>query len=151
VPNGKSVGHEDFAAKLAWLDALPGALGGDAQLPAVLCGDFNVCPGALDSWNEAAFRGQIFHTDAERQRMQGLLAAGWRDLFRERHPARQAFSWWDYRAGAFHKGQGLRIDLLLATPPVQARAREVEIDRDYRKKQDGLLASDHAPVWADLE
>lgn len=150
VPNGKFTGHDDFAAKLAWLGALPAALAQDTAGPAVLCGDFNVCPAALDSWNEAAFRGQIFHTDAERGCMQALFAAGWRDLFRERNPERQAFSWWDYRAGAFHKGQGLRIDLLLGTAPVLARTRSVEIDRDYRKKQDGLPASDHAPVWAEL-
>jgi exodeoxyribonuclease-3 len=150
VPNGKSTTHEDFAAKLAWLEALPGSVapGGDAG---VLCGDFNVCPGPLDTWNEQAFRGQIFHTDAERARMRALFAAGWCDLFRERHPDRQAFSWWDYRAGAFHQGHGLRIDLLLGTASVLARTRAVEIDREYRKKQDGLSASDHAPVWADLD
>ena len=61
------------------------------------------------------------------------------------------FSWWDYRGGAFHRNLGLRIDFLLATAPVAARVREVEIDREYRKKKDGLTASDHAPVWADLE
>jgi exodeoxyribonuclease-3 len=151
VPNGKSALHDDFAGKLAWLAALPAALAGDETRPSVLAGDFNLCPAALDSWNEAAFHGQIFHTDAERAAIGRLFAAGWRDLFRERHPERQAFSWWDYRAGAFHKGQGLRIDLLLATAPVLARTREAEIDRDYRKKQDGLVPSDHAPVWVELE
>jgi exodeoxyribonuclease-3 len=61
------------------------------------------------------------------------------------------FSWWDYRAGAFHKNQGLRIDLLLATAPVASRAHGAEIDRDYRKKKDGMVASDHAPVLVDVE
>ncbi len=150
VPNGKTTEHDDYAAKLAWLDALADAVAPDTGGPAVLCGDFNVCPGALDSWNEAAFRGQLFHTDAERLRMRRFEGAGWRDLFRECHPERQAFSWWDYRGGAFHRGQGLRIDLALATAPVLARTRAVEIDREYRKKQDGFTASDHAPVWVDL-
>jgi exodeoxyribonuclease-3 len=150
VPNGKTILHEDFATKLAWLEALPAALGADAEQASVLCGDFNLCPGPLDSWNEAAFHGRIFHTEAERKRFEALLAAGWRDLFRERHPERQAFSWWDYRAGSFHKGEGLRIDLVLGSQPVLARLREVEIDREYRKKQDGLIASDHAPVWVEL-
>ena len=71
-------------------------------------------------------------------------------MFRERHPDVQAFTWWDYRGGAFHKREGLRIDLLLATRPVLERVRAVEIDREYRKKQAGLTASDHAPVFADL-
>ena len=73
------------------------------------------------------------------------------DVWRELHPDTQSFSWWDYRGGAFHRKQGLRIDLLLVTRPVLDRVRSVEIDRDYRKKKQGLIASDHAPVWADLE
>jgi exodeoxyribonuclease-3 len=152
VPNGKHVGHADFPAKLAWLDALAEHAGQslDPARPAVLCGDFNVCPAALDSWNEAALRGSIFHTDEERARFARLLAGGLHDAFREKYPALQAFSWWDYRGGAFHRRQGLRIDLVLATPPVMHRVQAVEIDRDWRKKRDALLPSDHAPVVLDL-
>jgi exodeoxyribonuclease-3 len=114
-------------------------------------GDFNVCPAALDSWNEEGLRGRIFHTEEERARFRRLLDWGLRDLFRERNPELRAFSWWDYRAGAFHKGQGLRIDFLLGTTPVLARVKSVTIDRDWRKKQEGLTASDHAPVVAELD
>jgi len=151
-PNGKSVEHEDFPRKLAWYEALAGhwTTTQDPAEPAVLCGDFNVCPTALDSWAGERLAGGIFHTDAERSRFAALLEAGLVDVFRERHPDLQAFSWWDYRGGAFHKKQGLRIDFLLATRPVLERVRHVEIDRDYRKKQDGLTPSDHAPVFADL-
>ncbi len=153
VPNGKHLGHEDFPRKLAWLDALAAHLAATQapERPAVLCGDFNVCPGPLDSWNEAGLAGAIFHTDEERQRLAGLGRQGFRDLFRELHPDTQAFSWWDYRGGAFHRKQGLRIDLLLATEPVLGRTRAVAIDRDWRKKHEGLTPSDHAPVWADLD
>jgi exodeoxyribonuclease-3 len=150
VPNGKHVGHPDFPRKLAWLDALAAHVPAAGE-PAVLCGDFNVCPSALDSWDEASLAGTIFHTAEERARFQRLLDLGFVDLFRARFPDTQAFSWWDYRGGAFHRKQGLRIDLVLATPPVAARARSVEIDREYRKKVDGLTPSDHAPVFADLE
>lgn len=151
-PNGKSVAHPDFPKKLAWLDGLVAHWKecGDPARPAVLGGDFNVCPGPLDSWNEEGLRGHIFHTDEERGRLAALRDAGLVDLFREAHPEQRAFSWWDYRAGAFHRNHGLRIDLLLATPPVDARRRAVEIDRDWRKKHGGLTPSDHAPVWVDL-
>jgi exodeoxyribonuclease-3 len=150
-PNGKQLDHEDYPRKLLWLDALAShGAPKDPSTLAVLCGDFNVCPGPLDSWNEAGLKGHIFHTDAERQRFERLLALGYADVFRELHPDLQAFSWWDYRGGAFHRKQGLRIDFLLATPPALARVKSIEIDREYRKKQDGLTASDHAPVIADL-
>ncbi len=152
VPNGKHVGHEDFPAKLGWLDALAEHLaearrgGGDA----VVCGDFNVCPGPLDSWDEEGLAGSIFHTDEERDRFRRLLASGLVDVFRERHRQARTFSWWDYRGGAFHRNQGLRIDFLLASPELGERVSRVEIDREYRKKKEGLTASDHAPVFMDL-
>jgi exodeoxyribonuclease-3 len=153
VPNGKSVGHEDFARKLAWLDALRQHLDRhqDAVAPTVICGDFNICPQPIDSWNDDALYGSIFHTDEERARIQELLGWGFHDVFRERNPDKQAFSWWDYRAGAFPRGQGLRIDFLLTTGCVVPRLRSAEIDRDYRKKKEGLTPSDHAPVLIDLD
>jgi exodeoxyribonuclease-3 len=153
VPNGKSTAHADFKEKLAWLDALSAYIREthDPGRPAVLCGDFNICPAGIDSWNEEDLAGGIFHTDEERERVQALLQWGFRDLFREIHPDRAAFSWWDYRAGAFHRGHGLRLDLLFATEALRRRVRAVEIDRDWRKKHDGLTPSDHAPVWADLD
>jgi len=151
-PNGKTLSHEDFPRKLIWLDALLTHWRShhDPGQRIVLCGDFNVAPQAIDSWLGDAAEGSLFHTVDERSRLQSLLDLGLYDLYRERHPERQAFSWWDYRGGAFHRGQGLRIDLLLGSGQIRDRLAEVEIDRDYRKKQNGLTASDHAPVYADL-
>ena len=151
-PNGKHTGHDDFPAKLAWFDSLAAYLQATAKAePAALVGgDFNIVPAPIDSYDEAALHGTIFHTDEERARFARLLEAGFADVFRAVHPETQAFSWWDYRGGAFHRKHGLRIDLLLATPAVVARIRHVEIDREFRKKQNGLTPSDHAPVLTDL-
>jgi exodeoxyribonuclease-3 len=152
-PNGKNLEHDDYSRKLAWFDTLATHLAArhDPAGAEVLCGDFNICPTSLDSWNAKAQEGDIFHTEEERKRLQALFDWGLVDLYREKYPEQQEFSWWDYRGGAFHRKQGLRIDFLLATPSVQARCREVFIDRDYRKKKEGLTASDHAPVIADLD
>lgn len=152
-PNGKNLEHDDFPRKLAWLDTLQQHFEQqhDPERPTVLCGDFNICPAPIDSWNEAKLHGSIFHTDEERDRFRALTDWGFHDLFRERFRDEQVFSWWDYRGGAFHRGMGLRIDFLLGTRAVLDRVRSVETDRDYRKKKDGLTASDHAPVIAQLE
>ena len=152
-PNGKSLGHEDFPKKLAWFDDLASHFEqfADREQPTILCGDFNVCPAAIDSHDEERLRGQVFHTKEERKRFQGLLGAGFSDVFRAFYPDQVAFSWWDYRGGAFHRKLGLRIDFLLANPPALARVKAVAIDRDFRKKKNGLTPSDHAPVFADLE
>ena len=90
------------------------------------------------------------HLEAVIAKRRRLLDGGLVDLFRLRYPDEQKFSWWDYRGGAFHRGMGLRIDFLLGTPALCKRTEDVWIDRDYRKKKDGLIASDHAPVIAEL-
>ncbi len=152
-PNGKSTDHDDFPKKLDWFDALRDWAKGfvDSGTATILCGDFNIVPTALDTWDEESFVGSIFHTDEERARLAAVLDVGLRDLYREVEPDTQAFSWWDYRGGAFHRKHGLRIDFLLGTEAVVSRLRGVEIDRDFRKKKEGLTASDHAPVIATLD
>jgi exodeoxyribonuclease-3 len=153
-PNGKHTGHDDYPSKLAWFDSLATHLETvvDPSQPTILCGDFNICPTALDSHHPPEKTAdRIFHTGAERERFHGLLEHGFVDLFRHRHPDERKYSWWDYRDGAFHRYLGLRIDFLLASAPLRDRLRVVGIDRDYRKKPDGLTASDHAPVYADLD
>ena len=151
-PNGKTLDHPDFPVKLAWFDALRDYLAGvDRERAFVIGGDFNVVPAARDCWQGAVADGSIFCTGEERARYRSLLDLGLTDLFRHRYPEEQKFSWWDYRGGSFHRGLGLRIDLLLGTGAVVSRVRHVEIDREYRKKKDGHTASDHAPVFADLD
>lgn len=153
VPNGKSVGHADFPMKLRWLDSLAEHLDRsiDAEKPAIVGGDFNLCPADLDSHAPEAFRGRIFHTDDERTRWVKIKGTKLFDLFREKEPELQSFSWWDYRAGSFHKKQGLRIDFLLGTRGVLERTTKVSIDRDFRKKRNDRIPSDHAPVLAEID
>ena len=150
-PNGKTLEHEDFGRKLVWLDELAAFWSARDVGEGVLCGDFNIVPQPIDSWHGEDAEGKIFHTAEERQRFDAFRQSGLVDLFRDRNRDARAFSWWDYRGGAFRFGHGLRIDFLLATPSVSARVVQVEIDRDFRKKQEGLTASDHAPVIADLD
>ena len=151
-PNGKSVDHDDFERKLAWFDDLRGWLEAsqDPGAPFVLSGDFNVVPAPIDSWNEEELAGRIFHTEEERARLAALRDWGLVDLWRATEPDDPGPSWWDYRAGAFHKRMGLRIDLVLGTAPIAERVEDVHLSRDWRKKIDGLTPSDHAPVWVDL-
>jgi len=153
VPNGKTTAHPDYRVKLGWLESLATYVESraDRDAPLVLGGDFNVCQTDLDSYGGVRFEGHIFHTPPERELLARLRGAGLVDLYRARYPEVAGFSWWDYRAGAFHKNLGMRIDLLWATEPVAKRVQEVYVDRDYRKKgKTGAVPSDHAPVVAVL-
>lgn len=153
IPNGKSIAHADYRMKLGWLDALASFLESraDREAPLLVGGDFNVCWTDMDSYGGVRFKGHIFHTDEERALMDRIRAAGLVDLYRAKYPDTIGYSWWDYRAGSFHKNEGMRLDLLFATKPVAERLTEVYVDRDYRKKgKTGAVPSDHAPVIAVL-
>ena len=150
-PNGKTLEHDDYGRKLKWFESLRAHWQASARPHAILCGDFNIVPDPRDSWQGNTADGEIFHTEAERSRYRALLDTGLVDLFRHHAPDEQAFSWWDYRGGAFHRRHGLRIDLILGTPALTGRLDAATIDREYRKKRGELTASDHAPVIVDLK
>jgi exodeoxyribonuclease III len=154
VPNGRQVGSEFYAAKLAWLADLRRELyeNCDPQEDIVLGGDFNVAPEDADVWDITQFAGATHVTPEERAGLRGVIDFGLVDVVRAQHPGETGpFSWWDYRAGAFHKGEGMRIDLVLASRSLSSRVKGAYIDREARKK--GQLAeapSDHAPVVVDI-
>ena len=150
-PNGKSTQHDDYPNKLRWYDSLASHWESSSHSHRILCGDFNIVPTPEDSWRGDAADGDIFHTQDERKRLAQVLDLGLVDIWRHHNPDTQAFSWWDYRGGAFHRRHGLRIDFILGTTPMLDITEDIVIDRDYRKKQDGLTASDHAPVFADIK
>ncbi len=146
--NGRQVGSEFLTAKLAWYARLRAWLDGrDPEEPLVIGGDFNVAPTDLDVWSPAAFAGATHVTVEERAAFGSLLEWGLVDAYRLHHPEGGRFSWWDYRAGSFHKGEGMRIDHLLATRPLVPRLTAADIDREARKNP---IPSDHAPVVVDL-
>jgi exodeoxyribonuclease-3 len=148
VPNGREVGSDSFVAKLGFLDALGTHAAGLAAQPAVVAGDFNVCPADLDVYDPAAFAGETHVTPDERERLAAVLDGGFVDAYRALHPDEPGFTWWDYRAGHFHKGLGLRIDLTLVSGDLAERVRECGIDRNFRK---GPKPSDHAPLLLELD
>jgi exodeoxyribonuclease III len=150
VPNGRSVGHEMYHHKLAWLGRLRRHLEAvaDPAVPAVLCGDFNVAPDDRDVWDASACHGGTHVSEPERAALAEVVDWGLVDVVRQRHQEGSLFTWWDYRAGNFHKHLGMRIDLLYATAPLAERLSWVLIDRNARK---GRLPSDHAPLVAEFD
>ena len=147
VPNGRTPDSEHYRYKLAWLGAL-GAMVDAGPPSAIVCGDMNIAPADIDVFDPQAYVGQTHVTPPERAALAELQARGLRDVVRERWPDERIYTYWDYRAGMFHKDLGMRIDLVLASAPVAGRVRAAWVDRQARK---GTGPSDHAPVIVDLD
>ncbi len=151
APNGRSVGSEFYQAKLAWFDRLARWLreACNPSEPLVLGGDFNVAPQDGDVWDPKACHGGTHVSPREREAFARLCSWGLVDAYRLRCREPNRFTWWDYRAGNFHKNFGMRIDHLLVTASVAKRTQSAEIDREARKGKP--IPSDHAPLFIDLD
>jgi exodeoxyribonuclease-3 len=147
VPNGEQVGSDKFRYKLGWMERLRRWVAARTSDTAILCGDFNVAPAPIDVHDPVAWEGRVLFSIDEREALRRIVETGLVDIVRTQHPTEPMFSWWDYRMLAFPKGRGLRIDHLLATPALAARAVASGVDRESRK---GKQPSDHAAVWVEL-
>ena len=150
VPNGQSVGSDKYQYKLRWLAALNLWLAREAATHErlIVLGDFNIAPDDRDVYDPAAWAGSVLVSEAEREALRGLLAAGLVDVFRLFEQPPQSFSWWDFRTLAFRGNRGLRIDLILAHRALAAHCIESRIDVEPRR---GERPSDHTPVIAHFD
>jgi exodeoxyribonuclease-3 len=152
VPNGRTLESPEFPRKLEFLEAAAkraAAIRDDKQ-SLVIAGDFNVAPDDPDVYDPAVYIESTHTSEPERAALRAIQEQGSLiDAYRHVHPAEQQFTWWDYRAGNFHKNLGMRIDLVLVSSSLADGLMAAGIDRDFRK---GFKPSDHAPllVWIGL-
>ncbi|HTW19226.1 MAG TPA: exodeoxyribonuclease III [Mycobacteriales bacterium] len=149
VPNGRTLDSPHYTYKLEWLEALRDALATEVGAdPFVVTGDFNVIPTDEDVWDRSQFVGSTHVTEPERKALADLRALGLHDVIPRALKYDTPYTYWDYRAGMFHKNQGMRIDLVYATEAVSSAVKDAYVDRDARK---GKGPSDHAPVVVDAD
>jgi exodeoxyribonuclease-3 len=151
APNGRVLGSPFYEAKLAWFARLARWLAEarDPAEPLVLGGDFNVAPEDADVWDARACHGGTHVSAREREAFARVCRWGLVDAYRLRHAEPGRYTWWDYRAGNFHKNFGMRIDHLLVSAPLGKRVVWAEIDREARKGKP--IPSDHAPLVVDID
>lgn len=150
VPNGREVGHDHYAYKLAWLEALRAAVADDtgAERPFAVLGDFNIAPADEDVFDPGAFEGSTHVTVPERESLARLRETGLSDVVPRPLKYDRPYTYWDYRQLAFPHNKGMRIDLVYGNEPFAKAVGDAYVDREERK---GKGASDHAPVVVDLE
>jgi len=149
LPNGNPQPGPKFDYKLDWFERLirhARSLYASGH-PVVLAGDFNVVPTDFDIYDPRSWRHDALLQPESRECYQRLLAQGWIDALRDRHPDERIYTFWDYFRQHWPRNAGLRIDLLLLNAELAPRLVAAGVDRWVR---DLPKASDHAPTWITL-
>lgn len=150
VVNGQAVGTDKYDYKLDWLDRVTDYVAGEMKRheQVAVVGDFNIAPEPADVHDPSKWEGKVLFSEPERQALKRIMDLGLKDSFRLFEQPESSFSWWDYRAAAFRRGLGLRIDLVLVSEALAGCCTGAGIDVDPRRQE---RPSDHAPVWAEFE
>lgn len=150
LPNGNPVSTEKYAYKLRWMERLRRHVIDllARERPVVLGGDYNVIPAPEDVYDPAGWTEDALYKLETRRAFRALVNLGLTDAFRALHPHEHAYTYWDYKGIAWSADQGLRIDHLLLSPEAADRLSACEIDRKPRGRE---KASDHTPIWCELE
>lgn len=150
VPNGGELTSDKYLYKLDWLKKVTLFIQNELNIysKVAVLGDFNIAPEDRDVHDPVEWEGCVLVSPAERQAFMKILELGLHDSFRNFAQEEKAFSWWDYRAAAFRRNRGLRIDHVLLSHELNALCRQSKIDKEPRKAE---RPSDHAPVWVELE
>jgi exodeoxyribonuclease-3 len=139
VPNG----GKDLGAKMKFLEAIEdyaASFGGGREL--VLCGDFNVTRADIDVHPKERKPNTICQLPEERAMFERILGRGLCDVGRELHPDDEGFfTWWAPWRNLRQRNIGWRLDYVLASASVAARAKSCESLRE-------VGTSDHGPVVA---
>ncbi|MDH7971358.1 exodeoxyribonuclease III [Sphingomonas sp. AR_OL41] len=149
LPNGNPQPGPKFDYKLSWMARLAErarALLAE-EVPVVLAGDYNVIPNDDDTFSVRAMQDDALMQPESRAAYRALVAQGWTDALRTRHPEGRVWTFWDYQAGAWQRDAGFRIDHLLLSPQAADRLVDAGVDKEYRARE---KASDHAPTWVRL-
>lgn len=149
APNGNPIGTEKFDYKLRWLQRLEtfARTAWSREAPAVFCGDFNIIPQPLDAKTPSAWKDDALFQPESRSAYARLLNAGWIDMWRSTHPSEVGYTFFDYRAGAWQKHDGIRIDHFLVSPEAADRSGRCWIDTTPRGWES---PSDHTPILLEL-
>jgi exodeoxyribonuclease-3 len=146
LPNGNPQPGPKFDTKLDWFARLRrhAAKFVKQDLPVVLAGDYNVAPTPFDIYPTKSWDKDALIQPKSRAAFASLLAQGWTDAIRTKHPSRPMFTFWDYKRNRWPRDAGLRLDHLLLSPALAPRLVKAGVDREVRGEEG---ASDHAPAW----
>jgi exodeoxyribonuclease-3 len=146
LPNGNPQPGPKFDYKLDWFKRLRSHAAKfiKQEIPVVLAGDYNVAPTPSDIYPTRSWDKDALIQPKSRAAFKSLVAQGWTDALRTRHPSEPMFTFWDYKRNRWPRDAGLRLDHLLLSPILAPRLIKAGVDRKVRGEEG---ASDHVPAW----
>ena len=149
LPNGNPRPGPKFDYKLGWAERLRLHMKELVALdaPVVVAGDFNIIPTDMDVYVPERWRDDALFAPEAKAIYREILAQGWTDALREKHPDQRVYTFWKYWRGSFERDAGLRIDHILLNPVAARMLESAEVDRTPRGWE---KTSDHAPVIVTL-
>ena len=150
LPNGNPWPGPKFDYKLAWMDRLAEHARAllEAEVPALLIGDYNVIPTDFDVYKPERWKKDALFAPAAKERFAALVGQGWTDAIRHLHPDERIYTFWPYWRQSFERDAGIRIDHALLSPALAPRLKAAGVDRSPRALP---KTSDHAPMWVEIE
>lgn len=149
LPNGNPVDTEKFDYKLQWMDRLKARLAElrADNIPFAIGGDFNIIPEGKDCYDPKLWAGDALFRPESRGRFRALLNLGLTDALRVYNRKSEQYTYWDYQAGAWEKGNGIRIDHFLLSPEIADRLQACNIHAEPRG---WTKPSDHTPIMIEI-
>ena len=149
LPNGNPVDTEKFPYKLSWMSRLEAWTRKklNQEEAFILAGDYNVIPMPEDCHDPKAWEGDALFREESRTAFRRLCNLGLTEAVRQVTDETEAYTFWDYQAGAWPKNNGIRIDHLLFSPEAARLLEAAKIDKYVREWE---KPSDHVPVWVQI-
>ncbi|MBS9721918.1 exodeoxyribonuclease III [Tianweitania sp. BSSL-BM11] len=150
APNGNPQPGPKFDYKLQWLERLhrhATALR-KSGAPVVLAGDYNVAPTAIDIYPTRSWDDDALIQPESRAAWRKLVGRSWTDALRAHYPDQRIYTFWSYLRNRYERDSGLRLDHFLLTADLAGQLTDAGVDREVRGRPE---ASDHAPVWIELD
>jgi len=115
----------------------------EKKKPVVICGDLNVAHTPDDLAHPEANEGEHGFTKEEREGIQKIIDAGFKDTFRLLHQGKGHYTWWSHFSNARARNVGWRIDYFFASERLASKVRSADIYPEVH-------GSDHCPISLEL-
>ncbi len=150
LPNGNPAPGPKYDYKLAWMERLRKRAKDllSQEEPALMAGDYNVIPQAIDAARPAAWEKDALFLPETRAAFRRILNLSFTEALRARSQAPGIYTFWDYQAGAWQRNDGIRIDHFLLTPQCADLLVDCQVDAHVRDRE---KPSDHVPIWVELD